>query len=73
MNVSEQELQAAVRAAIARHLGPESRVPSPERMPVSTHASHMIVRVTVGESDGSCVIEPAVACTHCGYCQSFGH
>jgi hypothetical protein len=23
--------------------------------------------------DGACLIEPAVGCNHCGYCQSYGH
>jgi hypothetical protein len=23
--------------------------------------------------DGVCIIEPAVACNHCGYCKSVGH
>ena len=25
------------------------------------------------ELDGPCLIEPAVLCNHCGYCQSYGH
>ena len=30
--------------------------------------------VPVGaDGDGPCVIEPAVACNHCGYCKSYGH
>ncbi|HEY2433819.1 MAG TPA: hypothetical protein VGI12_14180 [Vicinamibacterales bacterium] len=24
-------------------------------------------------ADGSCIIEPSVRCTHCGYCLSHGH
>lgn len=42
------------------------------------HASHGRLPVrgggpgTDGE-DGACVIEPAVRCAHCGYCQSYGH
>jgi hypothetical protein len=23
--------------------------------------------------EGACVIEPAVRCNHCGFCQSYGH
>ena len=23
--------------------------------------------------EGSCIIEPAVACNHCGFCKSYGH
>jgi len=26
-----------------------------------------------GDGDGLCIIEPSVRCTHCGYCQSYGH
>jgi hypothetical protein len=26
-----------------------------------------------GDQDGACLIEPAVRCTHCGYCLSLGH
>ena len=26
-----------------------------------------------GDADGACLIEPAVRCNHCGYCQSYGH
>jgi hypothetical protein len=29
--------------------------------------------VAGGDADGACLIEPAVRCTHCGYCQSYGH
>jgi hypothetical protein len=85
MNVSEQALRAAVRAAIARHLGaePPTRVaaaPSSPRPAAAVaaqaapaiHASHLLLRVAPG-ADGACVIEPAVTCTHCGYCQSYGH
>ncbi len=37
------------------------------------HISHAMFTVTAGaEADGACVIEPAVPCTHCGYCKSFG-
>ena len=25
------------------------------------------------DTDGPCMIEPAVACNHCGYCKSYGH
>lgn len=38
------------------------------------HASHLIVQIIGVEiNEASCVIEPAVPCTHCGYCRSFGH
>ena len=38
------------------------------------HPSHVrFVLVTGRDSDGPCLVEPAVGCTHCGYCQSYGH
>ena len=39
-----------------------------------SHASHlMFVFAAESEGDGRCLIEPVVACTHCGYCKSYGH
>lgn len=39
------------------------------------HASHILLKVIPGgeAEDGMCVIEPAVRCNHCGFCQSYGH
>jgi hypothetical protein len=39
------------------------------------HPSHIVLNVLPGsEIDaGMCVIEPAVRCNHCGFCQSYGH
>jgi hypothetical protein len=41
----------------------------------SDHASHILLKVIPGSQidDGMCVIEPAVRCNHCGFCQSYGH
>ena len=39
-----------------------------------SHASHaMFVFAAEPDGDGRCIIEPVVACTHCGYCASYGH
>ena len=40
-----------------------------------SHSSHILLKVLPGsEVDaGMCVIEPAVRCNHCGFCQSYGH
>ena len=63
-----------VRESIARHLGPGAP-PAHETPP--TFAAHpsfaRLPLVRGGDDDGACLIEPAVRCTHCGYCQSFGH
>lgn len=74
--MTEQELRALVREAIARHLegsggaaGPVAH--SAVASAVPTHLSHAkFVLPSLGES---CIIEPAVACNHCGFCKSYGH
>jgi hypothetical protein len=71
--MNEQEVRALVREAIERHLGRPPRVAFPS--PSSAHPSHIQLNVLSGSDveDGMCVIEPAVRCTHCGFCQSYGH
>jgi hypothetical protein len=68
--VQEDELRALVRASIARVMGGAGSmtrdVPSAAAHP--SHARYILV-----ESEGPCLIEPAVPCNHCGYCQSHGH
>lgn len=77
MAITEQELRAMIRDAIARHTGggqtlasvapPEPALPSTARV----HGSHgLFAIVSVGEE---CVIEPSRPCDHCGYCKSLGH
>ena len=76
--MTEQELRALVREAIARHLegqGEAARpAPSgfvPVAAVVHAHLSHAKFALpALGES---CIIEPAVACNHCGFCKSYGH
>lgn len=79
MQISEQELRAMIRDAIARHTGAgaprESARPpvDPETIvTVHVHASHGRFAVA-GTPDGDCVIEPNHRCDHCGYCKSLGH
>ena len=78
--MTEQELRALVQDAVSRHLSGGAGRLSPPRTasssppPSSGHASHArFASVTGGDADGRCLIEPAVACTHCGYCTSYGH
>jgi hypothetical protein len=76
--MTEQELRALVREAIARHLegpgGPTGAAPSgfvPLSSVVQAHLSHAKFALpALGES---CIIEPAAACNHCGFCKSYGH
>jgi hypothetical protein len=75
MDVSEQELRALVRDAIARH-GGNAATPQSVFSPApfgGAHASHGRFVLLAPTHDGQCVIEPAVRCEHCGYCQSYGH
>lgn len=76
MEVSEHELRAMVREAIARHSAPAAAASAPALTfdACRQHASHGRLPVLRGgDDDGACVIEPAVRCNHCGFCQSFGH
>jgi hypothetical protein len=87
--MNEQDIRGLVREAIERHLGrPQlvegrssivdrrsSIVDRQEKLTFSDHASHILLKVVPGSQidDGMCVIEPAVRCNHCGFCQSYGH
>jgi hypothetical protein len=71
-SMSEDALRAMIRQAVARHLGTEAPEPAGSSAPqVTAHSSHY--RYLLPDSDGPCLIEPAVRCNHCGYCQSHGH
>ena len=69
--MNEETLRALVRDAVARHLGQSAGPPEPSPLRLVTHASH--ARYALPESDGPCLIEPAVRCNRCGYCESHGH
>jgi hypothetical protein len=75
--MTEQELRALVRDAIARHSGLSAAAAgssAPQPTGFREHASHGLLAVAAGgDTDGPCVIEPAVQCNHCGYCKSYGH
>jgi hypothetical protein len=84
--MTEQELRALVRDAIARQAmhGPAAHghVPAAHAAGATQaspahprlHPSHGLFMLPAGsDSDGPCLIEPSVMCNHCGYCQSYGH
>jgi hypothetical protein len=74
--MNEDQLRSLVRDVVSRHLEREGLGrPAPDA-PSSwkAHPSHFLLPVLNGrQGDGPCLIEPAVTCHHCGYCQSFGH
>jgi hypothetical protein len=85
--MTEIDLRALVRDAVARHLGrPPAPAPPDPRAPLVAdlraghdagspavdHPSHALY-LTVVNAGEACVIEPSVPCDHCGYCRSHGH
>jgi hypothetical protein len=81
--MNEQELRTLVREAVRRHLGPGAAFSdaAPSTLthahpsspgPTQPHSSHHLYAGLINVTD-ACVIEPAVACDHCGYCKSHGH
>jgi len=83
--MTEQELRALVREAIAK-AGAGAAKAAPYAPPyaavvgrgfspaeVTSHSSHALFTLAPGDPEGRCIIEPGVACNHCGYCKSYGH
>ena len=75
--MNDQELREMIRDSIARHAsggaGRPGAAPDPAAA-FSAHVSHVRLPLVRGaDEDGACLIEPAVRCNHCGYCQSLGH
>lgn len=82
--MTDQELRALVRAAVARHLAqgdagapgaqeparPSGAAPVPLWRAHPSFGRFLLVRP---EGETACLIEPDVTCNHCGYCQSYGH
>lgn len=79
--MTDDELRKVVREAIARHLGsggartshagPDSVSVAP---PWRSHASFAkFLNLPADNDAGPCLIEPSVACNHCGFCKSYGH
>jgi len=75
--MNEDQVRSIVRDAIRHRLA--AQVPVPELratgvcVPFDAHPSHARLTLVRGAGDGPCLIEPAVMCMHCGYCQSHGH
>jgi hypothetical protein len=82
--MNDDEIRTLVREAIQKHLGPSAlAATSPARSPAGVvetgspgtvqSVSFSRYRVQRVSDDGMCLIEPAVRCNHCGYCECHGH
>jgi len=72
--VNEDALRALVRDAIARIESRENPTGAPDPAVLVNPSSHPSrYQYNLTPTDGPCLIEPAVACNHCGYCQAHGH
>ena len=73
--MTDDELRAMVRQAIARvQSGAGTTTPHLSHPLHPSHLSHQMFTVpSGGDTEGPCIIEPAVMCNHCGYCKSMGH
>jgi len=75
--MTDDELRALVREAIAKHLGTGAPAPPAAAAPTPawrTHVSFGKFLLPRGDDEGGpCLIEPTVSCNHCGFCQSYGH
>jgi hypothetical protein len=77
--MTDEELRTIVRAAVRRHLDSAPAAPGhhglslrpPDRPSHPGFARYALPTGT--ELEGPCLIEPAVRCNHCGYCQSHGY
>ena len=80
--MNDDEIRALIRVAIEKHLGAgESLRENPcdnvrenssqnLRENLLSFARYPLPRA---QDDTQCLIEPAVRCNHCGYCQCHGH
>ena len=86
--MNDDEIRALVRAAIKKHMGASLRAhgastdkpASIDPAPGGGGPSGPSVSISFGRyalaraaDDAMCLIEPAVACNHCGYCECHGH
>jgi hypothetical protein len=69
--MNEDALREMVRMAVARRLAIPDAGQDTLQLRVASDMSHQ--RYALPDSGGPCLIEPAVTCNHCGYCQSHGH
>jgi hypothetical protein len=70
--MDEDAIRSIVRETLARIDPAAAAAGTPtDSVFAQPHASHY--RYVLTPTDGPCLIEPAVRCNHCGYCESHGH
>ena len=70
--MNEDLIRQLVRDALARReAGPPDPGARLQPLSFAGHGSHY--RYALPKLGSDCVIEPAVQCNHCGYCESHGH
>jgi hypothetical protein len=74
--MTEDDLRALVRDAVARHLAAGGGDAAPAAGPgvpaPGVHPSFGRYLLPRDPGDSACLIEPSVKCNHCGFCQSHG-
>jgi hypothetical protein len=76
--MNDDEIRALIRVAIEKHLGADTNPranlrENPRenlRENLMSFGRYPLLRA---EDDAQCLIEPAVRCNHCGYCECHGH
>jgi hypothetical protein len=76
--MTDDDIRALVKTAIARHLGSPPSSPGMEGaiQPSAARPVPIAFRRYVLQrpsDDGMCLIEAGVKCNHCGYCECHGH
>ena len=72
--MTEEQLRELIREVVSERLAAGPRDPDRSAKDDLPHPSHGLLRVLPGaEVGGACLIEPAVRCNLCGFCQSYGH
>jgi hypothetical protein len=77
--MNDDELRGLIRAAIQRHLGAAAPEPAlAGSAPGEVRRESPPVSMAFGQyrlerTDTMCIVEPAVACNHCGFCKCHGH
>ena len=72
--MNDDEIRALIRVAIEKHLGASE---NPRENPRENLRENLLsfgrYPLPRAEDDTQCLIEPAVRCNHCGYCECHGH